>query len=218
MAMPVVGSRFCLPHEAALTVTRRAAIDPNGGFTVTDSAGAVVLRSEIPLLLRRYTRRVIVDAAGVPIVSMKRKSLLAEANFKYPYQLFRRRYTWEVFRGNSEDASDLLFTVRRTTYYPKPKLEVDVFLASNTSQNACDFRVRCSYLRKSCTIYLGGSNTVIAQMSRTIGLSDWVFGASKFRVTVFPHVDYVFVMVIAMILDEIAREIRSRAATFHASS
>lgn len=68
----MVGSRFCLPHEVALTVTRRSAYAADGGFAVTDAAGAVVLRSEVELM-SRFTRRAIVDAAGVPIVSMKRK-------------------------------------------------------------------------------------------------------------------------------------------------
>uniref|UniRef100_A0A0E0E998 Tubby C-terminal domain-containing protein n=1 Tax=Oryza meridionalis TaxID=40149 RepID=A0A0E0E998_9ORYZ len=193
-AAAVVGSRFCVPHEVALTVTRRSAY----------AAGAVVLRSEVELM-SRFTRRAIVDAAGVPIVSMKRK-------------LFSTRYTWEVFRGDSEHESDLLFTVRRSTYYPKPKLDVEVFLASNTSQAACDFRVRCSYFRSSCTLYIGGSNTVIAQMNRCNVVSDFVYLGSKYSATVFPHVDYVFIMVIAMIIDEIAREIRFRIATLYASN
>uniref|UniRef100_A0A0E0LIP2 Protein LURP-one-related 15 n=1 Tax=Oryza punctata TaxID=4537 RepID=A0A0E0LIP2_ORYPU len=199
-----IAALVAILDDVALTVTRRSAYAADGGFAVTDAAGAVVLLSEVQLLTR-FTRRAIVDAAGVPIVSMKRK-------------LFSTRYTWEVFRGDSEHESDLLFTVKRSTYYPKPKLDVDVFLASNTSQNACDFRVSCSYFRRSCTLYIGGSNNVIAQMNRCNGVSDFVFLGSKYSVTVLPHVDYVFVMVIAMIIDEIAREIRLRIVTLYSST
>uniref|UniRef100_A0A0E0LIP1 Uncharacterized protein n=1 Tax=Oryza punctata TaxID=4537 RepID=A0A0E0LIP1_ORYPU len=119
------------------------------------------------------------------------------------------QYTWEVFRGDSKNASRLLFTVRRSSLLPQLKLEIDVFLAGNTMQNGCDFRIKCSSFSRSCILYIGNSNTPIAQINRKFsGFSDMIFGGSKFSVTVFPHVDYVFVMALVVILDAIARDIR----------
>uniref|UniRef100_A0A0D9WWZ6 Uncharacterized protein n=1 Tax=Leersia perrieri TaxID=77586 RepID=A0A0D9WWZ6_9ORYZ len=125
----------------------------------------------------------------------------------------RLQYTWEVFRGDSMNAKNLLFTARRSSLLPQLKLEIDIFLAGSTVQkNARDFRIKCSCLSRSCTLYIANSGTPIAQINRKFsGLSDWVFGGGKFSVAVFPHVDYVFVMALVVILDKIARDIRGGA-------
>ncbi|XP_052161019.1 protein LURP-one-related 10-like [Oryza glaberrima] len=201
--LPVVGQQFCEPHAVDLTVTRSVATgflkDDGGGFTATDAAGAVVLATEPRFIYREKGRRVLVDADGMPLLSMRRKA----------YSL---QYTWEVFRGSSTNANRLLFTVRRSSLLPQLKLEINVFLAGNTMQNACDFRIKCSFFSRSCILYIGNSNTPIAQINRKFsGLSDMIFVGSKFSVTVFPHVDYVFVMALVVILDEIARDIRRGA-------
>ena len=70
--------------------------------------------------------------------------------------------TWEVFRGDSSSASDLLFTVKRSTLL-QLRTEMDVFLAGNTAKQACDFKMKGSYF----AFYLGDSDTMIAQVSST---------------------------------------------------
>ena len=71
---------------------------------------------------------------------------------------------WEVFRGDSTNASDLLFTVKRSTLM-QLRTELDVFLAGNTAQQACDFRMKGSYFDRNCVFYLGNSDVMIAQVS-----------------------------------------------------
>jgi hypothetical protein len=70
---------------------------------------------------------------------------------------------WEVFRGDSTNASDLLFTAKKSSII-QLKTELDVFLASNTAEQACDFKIKGSYFERSCAFYLGSSNTMIAQV------------------------------------------------------
>lgn len=71
---------------------------------------------------------------------------------------------WEVFRGDSSNASDLLFTVKRSTLL-QLRTELEVFLAgNNTAQQACDFKLKGSYFDRDCAFYLGDSNTMIAQV------------------------------------------------------
>lgn len=70
---------------------------------------------------------------------------------------------WDVFRGDSAKASDLLFTVKKSSII-QLKTELDVFLASNTAEQACDFKIKGSYFERSCAFYLGNSNTMIAQV------------------------------------------------------
>ncbi|RCV10155.1 hypothetical protein SETIT_2G089900v2 [Setaria italica] len=95
----VVGPQFCPPHVLPLTL----AMKYNGRCTVDDASGAAVLRmEEVPFFsFRRHY--VLVDAAGVPVVSLKAKA-------KHFGGL-----SWQVFRGDSHDAGDLLFTA--TAFY-----------------------------------------------------------------------------------------------------
>lgn len=70
---------------------------------------------------------------------------------------------WEVFRGDRTNASDLLFTAKRSTLL-QLKTELDVFLASNSAQEVCDFKLKGSYFDRNCAFYLGNSDTMIAQV------------------------------------------------------
>lgn len=69
-----------------------------------------------------------------------------------------------MFRGDSSSEKDLLFSVKKSAVI-QFKTELDVFLAANTSELVCDFKVKGSYFERSVAIYLGSSDTVIAQVS-----------------------------------------------------
>lgn len=55
---------------------------------------------------------------------------------------------------------------------------MDIFLASNRAKEVCDFRIKCTFYEGSADIYLGNSNTVIAQVKRKINLSVYILMAS----------------------------------------
>jgi uncharacterized protein YxjI len=112
---------------------------------------------------------------------------------------------WEVFRGDSANASDLLFTVKKSSMI-QFKTEMDVFLAGNTAQQVCDFKIKGNYFDRSCAFYLGNSTTMVAQMNRKFTISNVLLDRDTFIVTVFPHVDYVFIATLVVILDEVHRE------------
>lgn len=137
-------------------------------------------------------RRVLLDAAGQPILTMLEK-------------VFSMHNRWEVFRGDSSNESDLLFTAKKSSIF-QLKTEMDIFLASNTAQQVCDFKIKGSYFERSCAFYLGNSSSMIAQMNRQFTVTNVLLGRDTFGVTVFPHVDYVFVAALVVILDEIHRE------------
>lgn len=93
-------------------------------------------------------------------------------------------HRWEVFRGDSTNASDLLFTVKKSSII-QLKTEMDVFLAGNTAEQVCDFKIKGSYFDRSCIFYLGNSNTMIAQVStRTGSVSNHIVEFYKFLVNV----------------------------------
>nr|CAB3452422.1 unnamed protein product [Digitaria exilis]CAB3456130.1 unnamed protein product [Digitaria exilis]CAB3503294.1 unnamed protein product [Digitaria exilis] len=187
----VVSPQFCAPYVVPLTVTEKALSLSDGDFTVTDANGAVVLRVK-GAIFSVHRRRTLLDAAGQPILSMQQK-------------VFSMHNRWEVFRGDSSNSSDLLFTVKKSSII-QLKTELDVFLASNTAEHACDFKIKGSYFERSCAFYLGNSNTMIAQMNRQYTVTNVLLGKDTFGVTVFPHVDYVFIAALVVILDEIHRE------------
>ncbi|RCV10157.1 hypothetical protein SEVIR_2G092600v4 [Setaria viridis] len=183
--------QFCAPYAVPLTVVKKAISLSGGDFVVTDANGAEMLRVK-GAVFSVHDRRVLHDAAGQPLVSMREK-------------VFSMHNRWEVFRGDSTNASDLLFTVKKASVF-QLKTELDVFLAGNTAQQACDFKIKGSYFERSCAFYLGNSNNMIAQINRKYTAANVLLGKDTFVVTVFPHVDYVFIAALVVILDEIHRE------------
>lgn len=189
--LPVVGHQFCAPYVVPLTVTKKALSLSDGDFAITDANGALVLKVKGTIFSMRH-RRVLLDAAGQPLLSMQEK-------------VFSMHHRWEVFRGDSTNASDLLFSVKKSSMI-QLKTEMDVFLAGNTAQQVCDFKIKGNYFDRSCAFYLGNSTTMVAQMNRKFTISNVLLDKDTFVVTVFPHVDYVFIATLVVILDEVHRE------------
>ncbi|KAJ4749214.1 LURP-one-like protein (DUF567) [Rhynchospora pubera] len=187
----VVGPQFCAPYVVALTVTKKALSLSDGDFVVSDVNGGVLMKVQ-GRVLSLHSRRVLCDSAGSPIVSMREKKL-------------SMHHRWNVYRGDSSDHKDLLFTVKKS-HMLQLKTELDVFFAANTAEQHCDFKVKGSWFERSCTFYLGDTNTIIALMSRQYELKNVLLGKDTFGVTVYPNVDYAFVVAIIVILDEIHRD------------
>ena len=68
----VVSPQFCSPDVVPLTVTKKVASLSGGDFTVTDANGAVELQVKGSFFTVR-NRRVLLDAAGQPVLSMHEK-------------------------------------------------------------------------------------------------------------------------------------------------
>uniref|UniRef100_A0A804MLB1 Protein LURP-one-related 15 n=1 Tax=Zea mays TaxID=4577 RepID=A0A804MLB1_MAIZE len=68
----VVSPQFCAPYVVPLTVTKKAISLSDGDFTVTDANGATVLQVKGAVFSIRH-RRVLLDAAGQPILTMLEK-------------------------------------------------------------------------------------------------------------------------------------------------
>lgn len=187
----VIGPQFCAPYPVDLTVTKKAISISDGDFSVTDANGNVVFRVKGAVFSVR-DRRVLVDANGNPLLSMQQKILSAH-----------RR--WQVFRGDSSDSKDHLFSVKKSSLL-QFRTQLDVFLAANATESACDFKIKGSYFDRSCVIYLGNSDTIVAQMRKHHTVGSVLLGKDTFGVTVYPHVDYAFVVALIVVLDEINKD------------
>ncbi|PKI35931.1 hypothetical protein CRG98_043685 [Punica granatum] len=109
---------------------------------------------------------------------------------------------WQAFRGESNDPNNLMFSAKTSSIlFVKTKLHV--FLAHNTKEDVCDFRVEGSWLERSCKIYIGESSTVIAEMHKKHTLQSILVGKDNYMVTVHPNIDYAFIVALIVILDEI---------------
>lgn len=184
----VVSPQFCAPYPVDLTVVRKLLTITDGNFAVTDINGNIMFKVKGKLLSLR-DRRVLLDTSGLPVLSLQQKILSAH-----------RR--WEVYRGDSSDSKNLIFSVRKSSML-QFKTKLDVFMAANTKEDVCDFHIEGSWLERSCVIYAGESKTIVAQMHRKHNVQSVVLGKDTFAVTVYPNVDYAFIVALVVILDEI---------------
>ncbi|KAK9289584.1 hypothetical protein L1049_007740 [Liquidambar formosana] len=190
--VPVISPLFCTPYPVDLAIVRKFTILTDGNYVVKDANGNILFKVKGSFLDMR-NRRVLLDAAGNPIVTLRQKIMSAHSR-------------WKVFRGDSSDTDqDLLFSAKQSSFI-QLKTKLDVFLASNTAEEVCDFKVRGSWWGGSCVIYAGDSSTIVAEMHKKQSIQSLFLGKDKFMVTVHPNMDYAFIVALIVILDYIKNE------------
>nr|GEU93491.1 hypothetical protein [Tanacetum cinerariifolium] len=83
---------------------------------------------------------------------------------------------------------------------------LDVFLGYNEKESVCDYKVKGSWFDRSCTIYAGESTHIVAQMHKKHTVQSIALGKDTFAVTVYPNVDYAFIVALVVILHEINKQ------------
>ncbi|XP_074560577.1 protein LURP-one-related 15-like [Curcuma longa] len=195
-AVVVVGRQFSIRNAVNFTVTRTASLfSPNDRYKVMDINDDVVFKGKGFFDLRG-------PCETAPTPNHFRRCRHA---------VFSWHQTWRVFRGESTSPNDLLFSVRKPQIF-QWKDNCDVILATNAADQAvaspCAFKIisRCT----TCTICIGESDEIIAQMDRKTAF----LARDKLEVTVNPNVDYVFILSLIIVLEEIkASRRRSNAAS-----
>ncbi|XWS22115.1 hypothetical protein CRYUN_Cryun29cG0006800 [Craigia yunnanensis] len=182
----VIGEQFLAPYPVDLKIQQKVFTLAENNFDITDVNGNLIFKVKGKFFSIRDLR-VLLDAAGNPLVSLKQKILTVH-----------RR--WQVFRGESNSSNDLLFSVKKSSLL-QFKTTLDVFLASNTSESQPDFRIKGSWHESGCTIYAG--ENIIAQMRRKHSVQTMVFDTDNYGVTAYPNVDYAFIVALVVVLDEI---------------
>ncbi|KAI4338976.1 hypothetical protein MLD38_023972 [Melastoma candidum] len=185
----VIGPQYCLPYPIEVGIVKKVMTISDGNFVVMDANGNILFKVRGALLTFVHERRVMVDATGNPIVTLRSK--------------FRTVHDrWQVFRGESTEQNNMLFSAKTSSIlYLKTKLHV--FLVGNVTEDVCDFRVEGSWFDRSCVVYLGETSTVVAQMKKKHTVGSVLLGKDNYTVTVHPYVDYAFMVAIILILDEI---------------
>ncbi|KAI3996750.1 hypothetical protein MKX01_041050 [Papaver californicum] len=183
----VISPHFCTPYQVNLFIAKKVKNVTQGNkLGAFDTNGSNIFKVKGHLL---SSCRMLVDAAGIPIVTLQEKR-------------FTLHDRWKVYRGDSSNSENLLFSVKNS----KPlqiKTNLDVFLASNTNEDVCDFKVKQNYTEKSCVINQGsGSENVIAEMHKEKTVQGKVLGKDIFSVTIHPNVDYAFIVALRVVLYE----------------
>ncbi|KAI6673295.1 hypothetical protein NL676_001201 [Syzygium grande] len=188
----IIGPQYCVPQVLDLAIVRKVMSLTDGSFVVTDVNDNILFKVK-GRLFSIHDRRVLIDAAGNPLVTLTEKIMSAHDR-------------WQAFRGESTDPKDLIFTVKRSSMI-QLKTKLHVFLSTNTTnEHVCDFRIEGSWFERSCVVYAGESNNVVAQMHKKHSVQSVLLGKDKFMVTVYPNVDYAFVTALIVILDGINKE------------
>ncbi|KAD4584962.1 hypothetical protein R6Q59_036304 [Mikania micrantha] len=190
-AVSVVGPNFLAPYPIDLTVVEKLLSLSDGAFSVTDLHGNVMFKVK-GKHLSLHDRRILIDATGNPILSFQKK-------------LISVHHRWVVFRGESSDSKDMIFSAKQSSLI-QFKTSLDVFLECNEKENVCDFKVKGSWFDRSCAIYAGDGNTLIAQMHKKHTVESIALEKDTFYVTVYPNVDYAFIVALVVILHEINEE------------
>ncbi|KAL9252935.1 LURP-one-related 15-like protein [Drosera capensis] len=192
----VVGRQFTEAYPVTTVITKKAFSLGNGEFNVTDINGNLIFSVE-RYFFSTAARHVLNDASGIPLVTLRRK-------------IFSAHRRWQVFKGDSTDSKDLIFNVVRFSRF-QYKTNLNVFLASNTDENVPDFLVKGEHRDASCTVYLGNSSAVIAQMQKQRSLKNLLLHKDTYGVTVNPGVDGAFIAALIVVLREITN-VHSSAA------
>ncbi|XP_042450300.1 protein LURP-one-related 10-like [Zingiber officinale] len=170
----VAARQFTVPYAVNLTLTRTGGLFSSDLYKVKDTNGDVVFKVKGVFF---SSRRLLLDAAGTPLLTMKPKG-------------FSR---WRVFRGESSSPDDLLFSLRKSKTFRR-KDNFDVFLATNTDEAApCDFKIIGQ--SKECTICIGETDEIIAQMHRKTAF----FARDELEITVNPNEDFAFIVSLIVI-------------------
>ncbi|XP_047306438.1 protein LURP-one-related 15-like [Impatiens glandulifera] len=190
--LAVVGSKYCISEfPVDLVIVRKAEALTAGNLIVTDILENVMFKLEVQWSL--HDRRILLDPAGNPVVTLRQKIRTLHGR-------------WQVFRGDSHDEKDLLFTAK-TSSWAQFKTKMAVFLTNNMKQEVPDFSLEGSYSERSYIVYSGDgqSKSILAQMHKNIGstMKSILLGKDNFIVTVYPNVDYAFIVALIAILDNI---------------
>ncbi|KAJ0243161.1 hypothetical protein HA466_0203830 [Hirschfeldia incana] len=179
----IVDQRFCSPNPVDLNMTSLV-----GNYIIKD--GNENRLFEVKRGSGFVPKRILLDDSGSPILTMKMK-------------FWSYHNGWEVFRGDSTNERDRIYTVKKSTL-PRTQLKgkFDVFVDPNTGWwRTCDFRIKERWLDRSCVVYSGESDAIVAQMHQNDMMARVLHGHTNYSVRINPNADHAFIASLVVILD-----------------
>ncbi|XP_074585288.1 protein LURP-one-related 8-like [Curcuma longa] len=171
-----------------LTVWRKSLLFGCSGFTVFDEEGNLVFRVD-NYGCGRAGEVVLMDAAGKPLLTVRRKKLSLGEN-------------WKVYNG--EDSVDPVCSVKKkyaSRLHAKAGLARVADCRRRGGRAAARYEVEGSYSRRSCTVYDERRRAVAEvrpkETARGVG-----FGDDVYRLVVQPAADARLAMAVVVVLDQ----------------
>ncbi|QCE12032.1 hypothetical protein DEO72_LG10g3271 [Vigna unguiculata] len=168
----VINPSYCVPHSIIIQINTEKGV----AYSERDDRLFYIQDTSFTL----HDRRVLYDNTKNPIVTFYNKS----------------SEECKVFKGESTDSSNFLFRVKKmkkSSTIPSGITKLNVFLAKNPDEEKSEFRVIIYGSKRSCSVYVGESPTIVAQVENNGG----------FKVSVNPNVDYAFIVALLMIVKDI---------------
>ncbi|KAG6509822.1 protein LURP-one-related 8-like [Zingiber officinale] len=166
-----------------LTVWRKSLLFSCSGFTVFDDVGNLVFRVD-NYGSGRAGEVVLMDAAGKPLLTVRRKKLSLGEN-------------WKIYNG--EDAADPVYSVKKQ--YAKTALAHVTACRQRCSSAAFGYEVEGSYARRSCTVF-DGRRRPVAEVRRKETVGGVGFGDDVYRLVLRPAADACLTMAVVVVLDQ----------------
>ncbi|KAG6640277.1 hypothetical protein CIPAW_10G162000 [Carya illinoinensis] len=156
--IPIIGTKYCALYPVDLSVVKKVMTISNGNFVVSDINGTVIFKVK-GKLMSIQDQRILLDGAGNRIVTLREKIMSAH-------------HTWYAYRGRSSMI--------------QLKANLHVFLANNTKEEVCDFKVVGSWFERTCVVYAGDSPNIVARMSKKTTVEIILIRKDNFSVGVLP--------------------------------
>ncbi|GMI90267.1 hypothetical protein like AT3G56180 [Hibiscus trionum] len=180
----IIGDQFCVPYIMRLNVKRRVESFYNAHYDVFDATGNVLLQIDGGVW-NSAKKRVMKDPAGLPVITLRKKALSWKKK-------------WVIHEGESSEQKHFLCSVQRSDTLPI-KNNLDVYLASNYKEDGPDFHVTGSLTSLSFKVWKGDSIIAEVKHNYTWGSCK---GKERFKVKVYPEVDYAFILALIVIMHE----------------
>ncbi|KAI3755360.1 hypothetical protein L1987_55157 [Smallanthus sonchifolius] len=180
----VIGSEFMAPYPFDIIVDRSS----GGKLVITDINHKVLLKVK-PCNTTFHFERALLHADGRLIVRLRDK-IISQHN------------RWKVYRGDSRANKNMIFSTKQPNMI-QFKTSLQVVLANKPNgEDVCDFKIKGSWSKRKCKIYMGDTDsTTIAQMHKKHKSKKVKLDKNKFMVTIYPNVDYAFVVALIAIVD-----------------
>ncbi|KAI3810492.1 hypothetical protein L1987_20108 [Smallanthus sonchifolius] len=182
-AVCVIGSKFIIPNPLEVIVETNS----GGSLLVTDINHKVMLKVK-PCNTIFHHQLLLLHADGSPVAMVRDKLLTGHKR-------------WKVYLGDSIAKSDMIFSTQ-AAHAIQSRTNVHVFLANKKrNKDAWDFKIKGSWSKRNCTIYMGDLSNVIAQMRTMEAPENARFVKDRFMLEVFANVDYAFIVALIAIVD-----------------
>lgn len=181
-------------HVTALTVWKKSLLFNCSGFTVFDSKGNLVFRVD-NYVSGNKGEIVLMDAAGRPLLSIRRKRLSLGDN-------------WLVFDG--ETGANPRFSVKKRVNLLNSRSLVHVSRSCGTSTSNSNgastaknviYEIEGSYAQRCCVVF-DEKRRCVAEIKLKDAVRGVALGVDVFRLVVQPELDPAVAMALVILLDQ----------------